>query len=148
MQSMNEIQDFTQIPFVGFAVDANPGILCVHLIYNPVPLRTRLADNEATEQLISLLGLFNCEGFLGLGGLVEVAELLLSSFLLGRTLIFREVEEGAHFLPNFYQRCKSFLDFCGCSFLLDQSQNSNDVDKVFLVVPRAVSGHLELCPVG
>ncbi len=46
---------------VGFAVDANPGILCVHLVYNPVPLRLHLADNEATEQLISLLGLFDHE---------------------------------------------------------------------------------------
>ena len=26
-------------PLVGFAVHANPGVLCVHLVYNPVPLR-------------------------------------------------------------------------------------------------------------
>ncbi len=42
---------------------------------------------------------------------------------------------------------QSFLDFGSCSLLLDQSQNSNDVDKVFLIVPRAVGGHLELCPI-
>ncbi len=135
-------------PLVGFAVDANPGIHCVHLVYDPVPFYSRLADNEAMEQLISLLGLFDRKECLGLEGLVEVAELLLSCFLLGRTLVFREVEEGVHLHHNFYQRREGFLDFGSCSFLLDQSQNGNDVDKVFFAVPRAGGGHLELCPVG
>ncbi len=89
-------------PLVGFAVYANPGVLCVHLIYDPVPLRSRLADNEATGQLVSLLGLFNCKGFLGLERLVKVAELLFSCFFYGHSLVFREIEEGAHLLPNFY----------------------------------------------
>jgi hypothetical protein len=132
-------------PLVGFVVHANPGVLCVHLVYNPVLLCLHLADNDATEQLISLLGLFNREEFLGLEGLVEVAELLFSCFLLGRSLIFREIETGAHLLPNFHQRCKGFLDFGSCSLLLDQLQNGDDVDKIFLIVPRAAGGHLELC---
>jgi hypothetical protein len=119
----------------------------VHLVYDPVPLCSRLADNKATEQFVSLLGLFDREGFLGLEGLVEVAELLFSCLLLGRTLVFREVEEGAHLLPKFYQCREGFLDFGSCSFLLNQSQNGGDMDEVFLVVPRAVGGHLELRPV-
>mgnify|MGYP000247281785 CR=1 FL=1 len=59
-------------PLVGFAIHANPGVLCVHLVYDLVPLRSRLADNKATEQFVSLLGLIDREGFLGLEGLVEV----------------------------------------------------------------------------
>ncbi len=119
----------------------------MHLVYDPVSLHLHLAGSKATEQLVSLLGLFDREGFLGLEKLVEVVELLLSCFLLDHTLIFREVEEGAHLLPNFYQRREGFLDFGSCSFLLDQSQNGNDGDEVFLVVSRAVGGHLELRPV-
>ena len=55
---------------VGFAVDANPGIIHVHFIHDTVPLRSRLANNKATEQFICLLGLINRKGFLGLEGLV------------------------------------------------------------------------------
>jgi hypothetical protein len=83
---------------VGFAIDANPGILCVHLIDDPVPLHSHLADDEAMEQFVRLLGLFDRKGFLGLEGLVQIAELLFSDFLLGQSLIFREVEERAPFL--------------------------------------------------
>jgi hypothetical protein len=54
----------------GFAVDASPGILRVHFIHNPIPLRLHLADKEATEQFVSLLGLINCKEILGLEGLV------------------------------------------------------------------------------
>ncbi len=119
----------------------------MHLVYDPVPLCSRLADNEAMEQLVSLLGLFDREGFLGLERLIEVAELLLSRFLLGHSLVFTEIEKGAHLLHNFHQCHEGFLDFGSCSLLLDQSQNGDDVDEIFLVVPRAVGGHLELCPV-
>ncbi len=99
------------------------------------------------EQFVSLLGLFDRKGFLGLEELNEVAELLLSCFPLGHTLVFREVEEGAHLLPNFCQCRKGFLDIGRCSFLLDQLQNGDDMDEVFLVVPRAIGGHLELRPI-
>ncbi len=54
----------------------------MHLVYNPVPLLLCLANNEATKQLVSLLGLFNCKGFLGLEGLVEVAELIFFASIL------------------------------------------------------------------
>jgi hypothetical protein len=74
----------------------------VHLVYDPVPLRLHLADNKATEQLVSLLGLFDRKGFLGLEGLVKVNELLFPCFFFGHSLVFREIEEGAHLLPNFY----------------------------------------------
>ncbi len=120
----------------------------MHLVYNPIPLRSCLADDEATEQLVSFLGLIDHEGFLGLEGFVEVAELLFSCFLLGRSLVFRETEKGAQLLPDFHQRCEGFLDLGSYSLLLNQLENDNDVDKIFLVVPRAVGGHLELCPIG
>jgi hypothetical protein len=98
------------------------------------------------EQLVSLLGLINREGFFCLEGLVEVAELLFPCFLLGRSLVFREIEKGAHLLPDFHQRCEGFLDFGSCSLLLNQSENSNDMDEISLIVPRAVGEYLELCP--
>jgi hypothetical protein len=119
----------------------------VHLVYDPVPLHSCLANKKATEQSVSLLGLFDLKGFLGLVGLIEVAELLLSRFLLDRTLFFMEVEEGAHLLPDFYQHHEGVLDFGSCSFLLNQPQNGDDVDEVFLVVSSALGGHLELCPI-
>jgi hypothetical protein len=49
---------------VGFANDANQGILCVHFIHGPVPLRSCLANNKAMEQFVRLLGLFDRKGFL------------------------------------------------------------------------------------
>jgi hypothetical protein len=45
------------------------------------------------EQLVSLLGLFDHEGFLGLEGLIKLAELLFSCFFFGHCLVFREIEE-------------------------------------------------------
>ncbi len=108
----------------------------MHLVYNPVPLHSCLIDNEATEQSVSLLGLINHEGFLGLEGLVEVAELLFPCFLLGHSLVFREIEKGAHLLPDFHQCCKGFLDFSSCSLLLDQLENGNDMDMIFLLFPE------------
>jgi hypothetical protein len=120
----------------------------VHFVYNPVPLRSRLTNNEATEKFISLLGLIDSKRFLGLEGLIEVAELLFPCFRIGRSLVFREIEKGAHLLPDFHQCCEGLLDFGSCSLLLNQLENGNDVDEIFLIVPRAVGEHLELCPVG
>jgi hypothetical protein len=56
---------------VHLAIHTNPRILCVHLVDNPVLLHLRLADNEATEQLVSLLSLCNSNVFLGLEGFLE-----------------------------------------------------------------------------
>ena len=44
---------------VGTAIHADPQILCVHFIHDPVPIPSRLANNKATEQLVSLLGLLD-----------------------------------------------------------------------------------------
>jgi hypothetical protein len=130
---------------VGLAIHANPGVLlCVHFINDSVPLHLRLADNKATEQLVSLLGQFNSDDFLGLEGLVKLVEFLLSCFFCGHSLVFREIEERAHLLPNCIKRCKGFLDFSSCSLLLNQMQDGNDVDQILLVVTRAVGRHLEL----
>jgi hypothetical protein len=82
------------------AIHANQWVLCVHLIHNPVLLRLRLADDKATEQLISLLGLFDSNDILGIEGFTELVELLLSSFFCGHSLVFRKIEERAHLLPN------------------------------------------------
>ncbi len=113
---------------VGFAVDANPGILHVHLIHDPVPLRSRLANNEAMEQFVCLLGLINRKGFLGLEGLVQFGELLLPCFLRGRSLVFREVEIKAHLLPDCHQCCEGFFYLGSCPLLLYELEDSNDVD--------------------
>ncbi len=77
---------------VGLAIHANPRILCVHLIHNPVPVSLCLADNKATEQIISLLGLLVSDVFLGLEGFLEIAQFLLSHFFLGRGLLIWELE--------------------------------------------------------
>ncbi len=120
----------------------------MHLVYDPVPLRSRLANDKATEQLVSLLGLFDGEGFLGLEGLVEVAELFFLASFLATVSSSGKSKKAAHLLPNFHQCCKGFLHFGSCSLLLDQPQNGDDMDKIFLVVPRAIGGHLELYPIG
>ena len=86
--------------FVGLAIHANPGVLHVHFIHNSAPLHSRLANNKAKEQLVSLLDQFNSEGVLGLEGLVKLVELLISCFFCGHGLVFREIEERAHLLPN------------------------------------------------
>jgi hypothetical protein len=39
---------------VRFAIHANPGVLCVHLVYYPVPLYSRLANDKAMKQLVCL----------------------------------------------------------------------------------------------
>ncbi len=113
---------------VGFAIDANPGILCVHFVHKTVPLHSRLANDEATEQFVCLLGLVNCEGFLGLEGLVQIGELLFPRFLLSRSLVFREVEERAHLLPDFHQCCEGFFYLSSCPLLFYESEDGNDVD--------------------
>jgi hypothetical protein len=113
---------------VGFAVDANAGILSVHLVHNPVPLHSRLADNKAREQFVCLLGLIDRKGFLGLEGLVQIGEFLLPCFLLGPSLVFREVDEGAHLLPDFHQCCEGFFYLSSCPLLFYELENGNDVD--------------------
>jgi hypothetical protein len=62
---------------VRLAVHANPWILGVHLVNDPVPLHLRLANNEAAEQLICLLGLCNREVLLGLEDFLELVKLVL-----------------------------------------------------------------------
>jgi hypothetical protein len=74
---------------VELAIDANPGILRVHLIHDSVSLHLRLANDKATEQFVCILGLINRKEFLGLEGLVQIGKLLLPCFLLGRSHVFR-----------------------------------------------------------
>jgi hypothetical protein len=85
---------------VCLAVHANLRTLCVHLVDNPIPLRLRLANDKATEQLVSLLGLCNSDVFLGLEGFLEFIELLFLCFFLCLGLVVREFKERAHLLPN------------------------------------------------
>jgi hypothetical protein len=86
--------------FVGLAIHTNPRVFHVHLIHDPIPLHLHLANNEATEQLVSLLGLCNSNIFLGLDGFLEFVELRFSSFFLGSNLVNREFKKRAHLLPN------------------------------------------------
>jgi hypothetical protein len=86
--------------FVGLANNANPRILCVHLIHDPIPLHLRLANDKATDQLVSLLGLRNSNGFLSLESFLEFVELYFSCFFLGCGPIIRKLEKRAHLLPN------------------------------------------------
>jgi hypothetical protein len=54
---------------------------------------------------------------------------------------------------NSKRRLISFLNATkaakiSCSLLLDQTQDGNDMDEIFLVVTSFLGGHLELSPVG
>jgi hypothetical protein len=80
---------------VSLAIHANPQILGVHFMHNLVPLHLRLANDEATEQLVSLLGLCNCKIALGLEGLLDLKnlkKLLLALLLLGLCLVVWKLE--------------------------------------------------------
>jgi hypothetical protein len=106
---------------VGFAVDANLGILCVHLVHDPVPLRLRLADDKATKQFVCLLGLINREGFLGLEGLVQIGELLLLVSFLAGALTSGKLKKGLISFLTFTNAAKaSFtsaaVPFCSMSW--------------------------------
>jgi hypothetical protein len=99
---------------VGFAIDTNPGILRVHLIHDTVPLHSRLANNEATEQFVCLLGLVNRKGFFGLEGLVQIGE-LLSSFLDG-VLSSGKLKKGLISFMTFTNAAKASFTSAAVSF--------------------------------
>ena len=61
-------------------------------MHNLVPLHLHLANNEATEQLVRLLGFFNCKIALGLEDFLVIKKLLLALLLLGLSLVVRELE--------------------------------------------------------
>ena len=77
---------------VSLAIHANPQILGVHFMHNLVPLHLRLANDEATEQLICLLGFCNRKIALGLEDFLVIKKLLLALLLLGLSLVVRELE--------------------------------------------------------
>ncbi len=72
---------------VGLAIHTKPWVLCVHLIHNSIPVCSCLTDNEAMEQLVSLLSHRDSNVFLGLEGFLEIVEFFLSCFFLGRGLV-------------------------------------------------------------
>jgi hypothetical protein len=109
-------------------------------------LRSRLADDKATEQFVSLLGLINREGFLGLEGLIEVSELLFLVSFLATVLSSGKLKKGLISFLTFTNAAKASLTLAAVPFCL--TSWSNDVEEIFLIIPRAVGGHLELCPVG
>ncbi len=90
----------------------------MHLVYDPVLLCLRLADNKAMEQFISILGLIDRKGFLGLEGLVKIAELLFPCFLLGWSLVFREIEKGLISFLTFTNAAKASLTSAAVPFCL------------------------------
>ena len=61
-------------------------------MHNFVPLHSRLANNEAVEQLVRLLGFCNCKIALGLEDFLVIKKLLLALLLLGLSLVVRELE--------------------------------------------------------
>ena len=121
---------------VGFAVDANPGILCVHLIHDSVPLRSCLADDEATEQFVCLWGLINHKGFLGLEGLVQISKLLLPCFLLGRSLVFREVKKGLISFLTFTNAVKASFTSAAVPFCLKSRRTAMTWTKYSSLFPE------------
>jgi hypothetical protein len=66
----------------------------MHLVDNLVPLSSRIADDEAMENFISLLGFSNRNTLLGLKELFVFRKRLLPNFLLSFSLDFRELKKG------------------------------------------------------
>jgi hypothetical protein len=89
---------------VTLATHADPRILCVHLVNNPIALHLRLANDKATEQLVCLLGFCNSKVLLGLEGFLELIQLVFSHLFLAHSLVVREIEKRAYLLPNCNQR--------------------------------------------
>ncbi len=77
---------------VCLAIHADSQILCVHFIHDPVPIGLILANNKATEQLVSLLGLLDSNVLLGLEGFLEITQFLVSCFFLARILVIWELK--------------------------------------------------------
>ncbi len=50
--------------------------------------------------------------------------------------------------PKLSQNFKCLLGILFHSFLLDDAQDGNDMDKVFLVVPNSKGSHLKVCSIG
>jgi hypothetical protein len=109
-----------------------------------VPLSLLLAKDKATEQFVRLLGFSNHNTLLGLEDVLVLKKLLLLLFFLGLCLVIREFKKWLHFPSNFNQNLKCLPNILFCSFLLNDVQDSNDVDEVFLVVPVSKSSHLEV----
>jgi hypothetical protein len=107
-------------------------------------MHSQLANNEATEQFVRLLGFHDCNTLLGLEDFLVLEKLLLLLLFLGLCLVVKEFEKWLHFPSNFNQNLKCFPDILFHPLLLDDLQDGNDVDKVFLIVPISESGHLEV----
>jgi hypothetical protein len=125
-------------------VQANPRVLGMYFADNPVPLSLWIAEAKTTEHFVSLLGFSNHNTLLGLDDFLVLEKLLLPILFLGFCLIIRELKEWLHFPSNFNQSLKSLPNIPFHPFLLDDAQDSNDANKVFLGVPISKSGHLEV----
>ncbi len=91
-----------------------------------------------------LLGFSDRDTLLGLEDFLVLKKLLLLILFLGFCLIFREFKKWLHFPSNFNQSLKSLPNILFRPSLLDDAQDGNDVDEVFLVVPIYESDHLEV----
>jgi hypothetical protein len=74
--------------FVRLAIHTNPGVLGVHLMYNIVPLRLRLANNKTTEQPVHLQDLHHCKLVSGLEFFLDLGKLFPLLILLSLCLAF------------------------------------------------------------
>jgi hypothetical protein len=129
---------------VWLAIHADPWVLGMHFVNNLVPLSLHIADDETTEHFISLLGFSDHDTLLGLENFLVFEKFLLPILFLGFCLIIREFKEWLHFPSYFNQSLKSLPNVRFHPFFLNDVQDSDDVDKVFLVVPVSKSGHLEV----
>ncbi len=116
----------------------------MQFVDNLVPLSSQITNNETTEHFESLLGFSNRDILLGLEDFLVFEKLLLPILFLGFCLVIREVKEWLHFPSYCNQSLKSLPDVCFHPFLLNDLQDSNDMDKVFLIVPVSKSGHLKV----
>ena len=64
---------------VQLTVNTYPRVLGVHFLYNLVPLRLRLTNNETMEQLVGLQGLHHCKFAGSLEIFLDCGEIFLCS---------------------------------------------------------------------
>jgi hypothetical protein len=66
----------------------------MHLVDNLVPLSLQIPDDKTMEHFVRLLGFSDCKNLLGLEDFFVFGKCLLPNFLLGFSLIFRELKKG------------------------------------------------------
>ncbi len=118
----------------------------MNFLHNLVPLHLHLANNKTTEQLLQ--GLHYHKFVVGLEVFLDCGELFPSLILLGLCLAFWSLEEWFQLILYFNYGLKCIPNVLYGHLLLKKMLDVKDVNQLFLIVPLAKGGHLEISPIG